>query len=349
MFGFGKPAAPAPEEQETQDEMAMAGKLITRRRALGLIAGAGALTLLGGFRGIVLRRPDHMDDFSKVVPPKGGSYVVAIMIKMLERELDRGWYPSAIFTGRLAVNKQGFQIGIERGCEGTAYALREHVARLGTDDNDYDPDINEAHRRLTFPPDEAGVFLEHSTVDQIQKAIEALIRYNQRLATGKAVYDHRLEGLLHYIERDCSDFGSYVDRLDKLAKRSSTFGSEAQNLYYQGRGLLEANYSLYVGLRKDFKDVVEYFAIGKTWDNAMELMQSVAEGWEMPPLVMNANAGSTVFASQLETLSGGLSRVQVALRSISRAATGRHAELSPTLAPERAVASIAGGLKPTIG
>lgn len=292
------------------------------RRKFLMWSGAGLTVLAAGGLGVpalMFSRPDMDPDFDSVEPPAGGSYVVAIASEMLRRELKRGWAPSAVVsTDRIAVNKRGFQIGILKGCEGTVQVLRDQVARLrGTSEDD--PDLKDAFRRLSYPEDQWSLFFKaNSTYSQIEYGINSLNRYNARLGNGKAIYDKRTDSLVKYFERDGLDFGAYETRLSEMALKKGGLSLDAQQTYYQGRGLLFANYVLYKGIRKDFAEIIKTFNIGHLFDKTMDVMEEISGQWGMPRIVLNDEPGG-VFASHLQTLAGGLTRVRQAIKEVADA------------------------------
>ena len=301
-------------------------KNLMDRRGFMIAAGAATLLGLGGLSTgyLVFRTPDSPKDFFKTLTvPTGESAVVSCMVSMLKHEIKNGWCPSSILPWeRMAVSQKGFQYGILKGCEGTVQVLRDTVARLrGT--SDADPDLKDAFRRLSYPENKWSLFFQaNDTVDQLTIGIKSLEKYNARLAKGNATYDRRADSLREYIKRDTNDFGSYEAELDKHADQDGVLSLEAQLAYYKGLGLLYSNYNLYKAIKVDFSDVLKYFTAVPLFDKALEVMGGVSDKWEMPVIVINDKPGD-LFGSHLKTLSGGLTRIKVALNEVSDAVGGQ--------------------------
>lgn len=287
-----------------------------------LMRAAGAAAVLGGLGGVakwmVYRSPDAPKDFfEKMTIGDNESAVARALAGVIQHQIDAGWSPSSVVPWEaMAISRKGFQIGARIGCEGTIQVLRDVVARLrGT--TTADPDLEEAYRRISYPADKWSPFFKaNDTVDQLEIGVSALKKYNERLKQGKATYDRRGDSLIAYVKRDSNDFGSMIASLDKTAKDKGILSTEAHIEYYKGLGLLYANYNMYKAIKIDFKEVLQFFTAEQVLDKAISVMSGVSDDWNMPLAVINNTPGK-ILASHVESLSGGLARVKIALDEIT--------------------------------
>ncbi len=163
-----------------------------------------------------------------------------------------------------------------------ATELTDRLARV-RGSSEIDPDADEAAGRLKYPGDVwflewSATPVQPSSESQYRKALEALRRYNARLARGEAVFDRRADNLRDTLDRFASDLGSSSAALfERIRTGSDTLVDlAADDLFYAVKGRLYAYYLIVDALGRDFADVIRERNLARVWERAVDSLREAA-------------------------------------------------------------------------
>ncbi len=266
-----------------------------RRRSRILWMGPVALLLLllvyflGGM--LYLHTIDDDPEFgASLEVPDGASHAVAVAAALIDREVNRHrWVANdpSFLPGAWLDNMPSYQTGIIYALSRFAIELTDQLARI-RGSSQIDPDADAAAGRLKYPGD-VWIFewsstpVQPSSESQYRKAMEALQRYNDRLARGEAVFDRRADNLLATLDRIASDLGSASALLmERIELGGRTWlDLEADNVFYATKGRLYAYYLLLRALGEDFRAVIAERNLEKAWQQMLDTFRSamLLEPW----------------------------------------------------------------------
>ncbi len=302
------------------------GKSRKGGRLLALPAGLLVLLFLYYAVGmVVVHEIDDDPEFAAGVEvPAGGSAAVAVAAALIEREVDRNrWVGNdpLFLPGSLLDNMPAYQSGIVYALSRFAVELTDELARV-RGSSQIDPDADAAAGRLKYPGD-VWIFewsttpVQPSSESQYRKAMEALRRYNERLAAGEAVFDRRADNLLATLDRIASDLGSasalLAERVD-IGSRS-WLDLEADDVFYATKGRLYAYYLLLQGLGRDFADVIAERNLGKVWEQMLVTLRDAS--LLMPWVVANGAMDGQFLPNHLAAQGFLLLRGRTQLREVT--------------------------------
>jgi hypothetical protein len=257
--------------------------------------------------------------------PEGGSQAVALTADLIDREINtHRWVANDPFfmPGAALDNTPNFQQGIMAALSRFTIELGDQIARV-RGSSQVDRDLDSASGLLKYP---GTVWIfdfstswapTASSESQYRRAMNALRAYNDRLATGNAVFEARADNLLGTIDRITADIGSSSASLDRHLelKAGSFIDTTADDLFYNTKGRLYAYYLLLRELGQDFRTVIEERDLENLW---AQMLESLARGSSLNPwVVVNGSPDSVVRPSHLTAQGFYLLRGRTQLKEIS--------------------------------
>jgi len=288
-----------------------------RRRFLNALIGkktlgvVSALIVVGavvnwGVLGVVTHNIDADPNFAPVSVPPGGSQAVAMAAALLERELIQNqWTPNdpIIAPSAFLDNMPNFQMGVQKAVARFTFELLDNVARR-RNSSIADPDLERATGFLQFPPDIWLIDLDRSwfpgipSEHQYLAGVAALKSFNNRLSNGQAIFEPRSDTLADTLRQVSADLGSQTAQLESVQNTGWwIFNRDADDLFYQGKGLLYAYSMLMKALGEDFAPVIQSGGFETIWAQAME---SLEQGSQLRPfVVLDGDLDRSIFANHL--------------------------------------------------
>lgn len=248
------------------------------------------------------------------------SRAVATAAALVERELDR-WAPNAQFWSPAITldNMPNYQLGLVDATSRFAIEMVDQLGRQrGSSASDVDLEKAAGFLRYdgrTWIMD--GWRITASAEAQYSRAVEALERYNERLANGTAVYDKRADNLIGMLDRIAADMGSSSAALDSRALKSNAgwFDIGADETLYNVKGKMYAYYVLLRDLGVDFEAVL---ASRQVADIYQRMLDNLGRAAAMDPLIVSNGAqDGFIMPSHLSALGFYLLRARVQLREVT--------------------------------
>jgi hypothetical protein len=273
---------------------------------------------------VLTHRINDQLDFKAPAPAAGGSVAVSAMAALINREVSetawapntQGFEPAALL--RYGGNMVNYQSGMIRAMATFSLELEGQLGRSrGTSTGD--PDLNVVRQKLAFSPDSwvvASIF-PGGADNEYRQAREALLRYNQRLASGQAVYDIRADNLMAVLDRIALDLGSSSAALgDQMeAGRRVFIDRRADKLFYFTKGQAYAYFILLRGLRDDFAVILEQRRVTGLYNEMLEDLGRAAA--LQPMIVQNASPDAALIPNHLAVEGYHLMRARARLREIT--------------------------------
>ena len=263
-------------------------------------------------------------NFKVSKPENGKSTTVEVVASLIDREVNQTkWAPNTqpfepAALLRYGGNMVNFQAGLIRSLSTTVYEMENRLARSrGT--SAADTDMAQARQGLSRSP-ETWILdpLPTSSADhEYRKAREALIRYNNRLAAGQAVFEVRADNLQGVLEHVALDLGGLSDSLDKqiTAGRSTFIDRRADKLFYYAKGESYGYFIVLRALREDYGAVLQQRGVDKLYT---EMLAELAQAAQLhPPIVQNASQNSLILPNHLTVEGFYILRARAKLREIT--------------------------------
>ena len=271
-------------------------------------------------------RIDDNPAFVPPAPPKGGSATVAMMAGLMENQIDKaGWVANApIFVpAHMLNNMPNYQIGLVTALGRFAFELEDQIGReRGSSASD--ADLSAARSRLQYSPTvwifKPGTLWPTAPAEgQYRDAVQALRRYNARLAKGEATFDTRPDNLLAALDRIAYDLGAASAELDaQIAGRHKTLGLldfKADKIFYRTKGKAYGYFMVLKALRTDFDGVI---AQRDTKDLYAKMLQELQRAAIMQPLVVdNGTIAGQFYPNHLANQGFFLMRARTKLRELT--------------------------------
>lgn len=291
---------------------------------LGKIAAGIAVVLALYYPiGMIAVHDVNDDTAMKVNANPGQSQAVATAVALLNRELnDNRWTPMDPFflPGAALDNMPNFQTGIVYAISRFAIEMSDQIGRV-RGSSQVDEDLDQAAGLLKYKPDvwvydmSESWLPQRSSAEQYRHGMEALMRYNQRLGEGNAVFETRADNLLATLERVAADMGSASAVIDSSVTDLGAFSWDADDVFYRNKGRLYAYFMLLEAMKSDFGKVIQEKQLTNVWD---EMLKSLRQAAEMEPLVViNGAPDGFVLPSHLVGQGFYLLRARTQLREIS--------------------------------
>lgn len=256
--------------------------------------------------------------------PANGSVAVAMTSGLLDREIRvHGWAPDDpwFYPTAWLDNMPNFQKGMRTMALQFLLELKDQVARTrgsgGTD-----PKLEDAFEELSYPPNRWWISaswppIRASSASQYKTAIADLRDYNQRVASGSALFERRSDSLNAALDRMALSLGAASAMLDEhvVAHQGEFWDRKADDLFYDVQGRSYAAYMILLGLQTDYAELIQQRQLGNVWG---ELMASLEEVIRMDPLVvLNGKTGSTLVKNHLAEQGFALLRARTQLRELT--------------------------------
>lgn len=216
---------------------------------------------------------------------EGGSHAVSVAAALIDRETRvHHWVPNDPFFYPTALLERmpAFQAGMVSALSRFAVEMGDQVGRT-RGSSQIDPDLDKAVGLLKYPPDvwmfdfPSTLLPTVSSENRYREAMDALMRYNRRLAKGEAVFDRRADNLQALLERIASDLGSasgaIANHID--ASRDEWIDTSSETIYYDIKGRMYAYYLILRELRRDFAPVIQERQLQGAWE---QMLASLREG-----------------------------------------------------------------------
>ena len=269
------------------------------------------------------------DDVAYAIPedlqsPKG-SRAVAMTIALIRRETDETtWVANKPFPfpSSMLDNMPNFQIGLIYALSRFSIEMTDVLSRT-RGSSQADPDLDKASGLLKYDGtiwmwDPSTSLLPTASADkQYRSARKSLMRYNERLANGSAVFDRRADNLQAFIDRVSSDLGSASAALDAQAMGSNAgwFDTKADDIFYATKGRLYAYYLLLREIGVDFESVIAEKSVEKVWAQMLDGLRTAAA---MDPLIVTNGANDGLFVpSHLAVQGFYLLRARTQLKEVA--------------------------------
>ena len=293
----------------------------------GLIALALFLLLYYPIGMLVVNTVDTDLDYAPSVENSiaGGSKAVGMMAGLIDREVnEHSWTANDPFfqPGSLLDNMPNFQTGIVSALARVAFEMTDQLGRT-RGSSEADPDLQSAAGLLQYPGDvwlwnpSVSLAPRASSESQYRQARKALLRYNERLAKGDAVFERRADNLMATLDRISSDLGSISAVLDQQVRTQSRtfFDSKADDVFYNTQGRLYGYYLILKALGEDFAPIIQERNLGPSW---AQMIDSFHEAAGLSPFVVINGAPDSQFApSHLASEGFYLLRARTQLREVS--------------------------------
>ncbi|MBN2752486.1 MAG: DUF2333 family protein [Rhodospirillaceae bacterium] len=223
----------------------------------------------------------------------GQSCAVAQAAALIDREVVGGhWIPNDPFFFPTAAldNMPNFQTGIFAALSRFAVELSDQLGRT-RGSSQVDPDLEKAVGLLKYPGNvwifnlSTSLMPTASSESQYIAARRALLRYNERLGTGKAVFERRADNLIATLDRIGNDMGSGSALLDRRIQEGGgvIFDRTSDDVFYQTKGRLYGYYLILRELGHDFSVIIKDKELDSAWDQMLGSFRTAAT---LDPLVI---------------------------------------------------------------
>jgi hypothetical protein len=256
---------------------------------------------------LIVNNVDDDPNFAPAEVDPKASRTVAMAAALIHREVrDHSWPANHpwFLPGAVLDNMPNYQEGIIQALRRFTLEMTDQVGRA-RGSSQADPDLEQARGLLNYATnvwfwDISVSWLPTATSPKQYKAAEeALLRYNQRVAAGTAVFDRRADNLLATLDRIAKDVGSTSAALEQQIEQHSGdwIDFQADDRFYRSKGELYAYALLMRELGKDFDQVIKERGLQTVWASMIENLFQAAE--LRPWVVVNGAPDSQVFPSHL--------------------------------------------------
>ena len=255
----------------------------------------------------------------------GASHAVAVAAALIDREVDQHAWPASdpfFFPGAALDNMPNFQTGIVYALSRFAVDMTDQIGRT-RGSSQADPDLDKAAGLLKYPPNvwiydpSTSWAPTASSQSQYRAARRALLDYNDKLASQKAVFERRADNLLSTLDRFAADLGSTSAVIDQqIRDHSGDFVDfHADDVFYNAKGKLYAYALLFRALGTDFANVIAERDLKAVW---AQTEQSLVEAATLRPLiVINGRPDGLILPNHLAVEGFYLLRARTQLREIT--------------------------------
>jgi hypothetical protein len=256
---------------------------------------------------LIVNNIDDDPNFAPAQVEPNASRAVAMAAALIHREVrDHSWPANHpwFLPGAVLDNMPNYQEGIIQALRRFALEMTDQVGRA-RGSSQADADLEQARSLLNWRTDvwvwDLGVsWLPTTTSPQQYKAAEeALLRYNQRVAAGQAVFERRADNLHATLDRIAKDLGSTSAALEQQVEEHSGawLDFEADDRFYRTKGELYAYALLLRELGKDYEPVLKERGLQTVWANMLDNLFTAA-GLQ-PWVVVNGAPDSQAWPSHL--------------------------------------------------
>jgi hypothetical protein len=256
---------------------------------------------------------------------EGGSRAAAVAADLIDREINQNrWVANDPFfmPGAALDNMPNFQQGLISAVSRFIIEAGDQIARTRGSSR-IDPDLDTASGLLRYP---GTVWIfdlstswapTASSESQYRRAMEALRSYNERLASGQAVFEARADNLQATLDRIAADLGSASAALEQHIDlyAGSWFDTTADDLFYNTKGRIYAYFLILRELGVDFQNVIQERRLQTGWEQMVDSLQDAAI--LQPWVVVNGAPNAQFQPSHLASQGFYLLRARTQLREIS--------------------------------
>lgn len=301
-----------------QGDLKLTGKAVA--------VGVGLIVLYYIIGAFLMYRIDADTDFEpKQAAQPGQSAAVAITIALIERETrEQGWTANdPIYKPTVLLdNTPNFQKGIIAALARFSFELSDQLGRT-RGSSQTDPDLQEASGLLQYAGDKwlwdpsVSLMPTATSEQQYRKASDALRSYNNRLASGTAVFERRSDNLLATLDRIALDIGSSSAVIDQHVSEKSGFflHSDTDDVFYNVKGQLYGYYMVLNALGEDFQDVITERNLQKPYNEMLRSFELAVA--QQPLVILNGSPDSQMVSCHLCGQGFYLLRARTQLREIT--------------------------------
>jgi hypothetical protein len=279
-----------------------------------------------GVLGPMTHNIDANPEFQAIMVPENGSAAVATAAALMDRELNlHGWTPNDQWfaPAGLLDNMPNFQTGVVNAVGRFSFEMLDQIGRR-SGSSSADPDLERASGFLQYPPylwvwEPSRSFLPSvPSENQYRQGLEALERYNARLARGEAVFERRADTLAATLSRISDDLGSQTSQIDRAQDTGRwIFSRTADDVFYRNKGLLYSYDVILAALGEDFARVIQERNLGPIWEQTLD---SLRQGSQLrPPIVLNGRHDRSIFANHLALQGFAMKRAILQLKEVASA------------------------------
>ena len=238
------------------------------------------------------------------------SATAEMMSYLIRREInDKIWTPNLpfFFPSYFLDNMPNFQLGLMSGVSNLATSMAAKLEK-----NIAAPEDNHLHNaaELLEYPGTIWMFSPQNKLvpvpsahSQYRKARKQLIKYNQALNEGSIVF-YRNPKDLAYLETQIRE------------ESSSWYDNQADNVFYQARGLAYADYMLLKALSFDYKQILVDTNTYSDWTILLKTLESAAQ--LSPSIVRNGKTDSLTAPNHLSNIGFYLYKAQNLLQKLAQ-------------------------------
>jgi hypothetical protein len=291
---------------------------------------AGALVLLlflyyvGG--ALLMQRIDNDVNFKPSDELKQGeSEAVAMAVALIEREVNKhGWTANDPFFKPTAIldNMPNYQQGMVAALARFGFELTDQLGRT-RGSSQADADLQEAAGLLQYAGDKwlwdpsVSLLPTATSEQQYRKAARALQTYNDRLASGTAVFERRSDNLVATLDRIALDLGSSSAVIDAHVNEEGGWPihRRADNIYYNIKGQMYGYYMILQALGNDFSEIIAARDLQKPYAQMLRSFELAAT--QEPGIILNGIPDSQAVPCHLCGQGFYLLRARTQLREIT--------------------------------
>jgi hypothetical protein len=293
-------------------------------RTVAAVFGLLVLYFIGG--ALLMEEIDDDIGFKpKDTLKPGQSAAVAMSVALIEREVNKhGWTANDPFFKPTAIldNMPNYQQGIVAALARFGFELTDQLGRT-RGSSQADPDLQEASGLLQYVGDRwiwdptVSLLPTATSEQQYRKAAQSLRTYNERLATGTAVYERRSDNLLATLDRIALDLGSSSAVIDTHISEQSGWPIHrgADDIYYNIKGQMYGYYMILGALGEDFSGVIADRDLQKPYNQMLRSFELAAR--QEPGIILNGNPDAQGLPCHLCGQGFYLLRARTQLREIT--------------------------------
>ena len=270
----------------------------------------------------------NIDDDPQFAPPNvaaGQSHSVAMAVAIIDREVNvHSWTPMLPFflPAGILDNMPNFQRGMMTAVGRFATELMDQVGRT-RGSSQIDRDLEQARGFLNEQPNvwiwqpSVSLWPSATSAAKYRAGMKKLQDYNNRLASGQAVFDRRADNLQALLDRIANDIGSDSAIIDRhiVERAGDPFDASCDDIFYFNKGRLYANYLLLRELGIDFQNVIRDRDLAGPWARMVETFRIAAE--LKPLIVWNGYPDGMFLPNHLAAQGFYLLRARTQLREIT--------------------------------
>lgn len=247
------------------------------------------------------------------------SVTVEVIASLIDREVNQtkwspniqAFEPAALL--RFGGNMVNFQTGLVRALNVVVVELENRLARVrGT--SAADVDISAAREGLSRS---ANTWLWAGADSEYRKAQKALLRYNDRLASGQAIFEVRADNLQGVLDRIANDLGGQTEIIENqiAGGRRYFIDRKADKVFYYAKGQAYGYFIVLRALREDYKSVLVERRVEKLYEAMLTDLATAAQ--LQPLIVQNAKPSGALLPNHLASEGFYILRARAKLREIT--------------------------------